>query len=85
MIENISEEDAGSYICSADGRDSSTVVVVSDVVPRFRGKRDSYAVVPTDLNRSAYFEFDLGVDFKPESTDGEKILLKGQTTRATLS
>ena len=70
MIHNISEEDAGNYICSSGGRDSTTVVVISDVVPRFRGKRDSFAVISTDLNKTAYFEFNLDVKLKPESADG---------------
>lgn len=70
IIDNVGENDAGNYICTYDGRDSTTVIVVADVVPRFRGRRDSYAVVPTNLHKTAYFELDIDVRFKPESPNG---------------
>ena len=66
----MSENDAGNYICSHNGRDSTTVLVVADVVPRFRGRRDSYAVLPSNLHKTAYFELDMDIRFKPESANG---------------
>lgn len=73
MLENVKEEDAGSYICSANGEDIVTILQVSGVVPRFRGRRDSYAVVPTTLAKTAYTDFDLDVKFKPEADNGKPL------------
>ncbi|XP_055335566.1 basement membrane-specific heparan sulfate proteoglycan core protein-like [Paramacrobiotus metropolitanus] len=71
IIENVQEEDAGHYICKINGQTSETILYVSGVVPRFRGRRDSYAVMPTALNRvSQKPDFEMDVRFKPEEGSG---------------
>jgi len=70
---NVTEKSAGLYFCSATNEnvrmDVPTVLVVTGVVPSFRGA-DSYLAFPTLLN--TYLELNVEVHFKPESADGTR-------------
>lgn len=70
---NVTENSAGLYFCSAVNEnirmDVPTVLVVTGVVPSFRGT-DSYLAFPTLLN--TYLELNLEIHFKPELADGIK-------------
>jgi len=51
--------------------DIPTVLVVTGIVPSFRGT-DSYLAFPTLLN--TYLELNIEVHFKPEMNDGTLLL-----------
>jgi len=51
--------------------DIPTVLVVTGIVPSFRGT-DSYLAFPTLLN--TYLELNIEVHFKPEMNDGTSLL-----------
>ncbi|XP_029344965.1 basement membrane-specific heparan sulfate proteoglycan core protein isoform X9 [Acyrthosiphon pisum] len=75
---NVTEKSAGLYFCTASNEmvriDIPTVLVVTGIVPSFRGT-DSYLAFPTLLN--TYLELNIEVHFKPEMNDG-LILYNGQ-------
>ncbi|XP_050052982.1 basement membrane-specific heparan sulfate proteoglycan core protein-like isoform X1 [Aphis gossypii] len=75
---NVTEKSAGLYLCTASNEmvriDIPTVLVVTGIVPSFRGT-DSYLAFPTLLN--TYLELNIEVHFKPEMNDG-LILYNGQ-------
>lgn len=68
---NVTEKSAGLYFCTASNEmvriDIPTVLVVTGIVPSFRGT-DSYLAFPTLLN--TYLELNIEVHFKPEMNDG---------------
>lgn len=68
---NITEKNAGLYLCTASNElvrtDIPTVLVVTGIVPSFRGS-DSYLAFPALPN--AYLTLSIEVHFKPETGDG---------------
>lgn len=73
---NITEKNAGLYFCTASNEmirmDIPTVLVVTGIVPSFRGT-DSYLAFPTLLN--TYLDLNVEVHFKPEMGDGTVLTL----------
>ncbi|KAG7477685.1 hypothetical protein MATL_G00072180 [Megalops atlanticus] len=79
-IPNVTEEDAGTYICTASNKQGkiqafSTLNVHERVVPYFTQTPLSYLTLPTIKN--AYKAFTIKITFRPDNVDG-MIIYNGQ-------
>lgn len=77
VITDVKAHDAGTYVCMAQNAqtkvDIPVTLIVTGVVPHFPQAPSSYMVFPTLPD--AYLNFDIEVSFKPEDSNGEKLLL----------